>query len=726
LSCHGTTGGDVNELAEGFWQSNTMAKVDRDQWTYSGHGRTSGTYDVTGNVAPAFSTSPTAGLTECLFCHDDIVAHRAAENPFRLRGASTDATGNTGTYNPVSAPNSTCLNCHQTSSFGVNNGGGVKNGGVKVEESHNGTKHTSGTLGGKFCWDCHEPHGDRTASGGNIAMIRARVLAVTDGTYGYLGASGVERTVTYTDQSAGGAASGRAVSNEGAGSEQVGICQACHGDSGETYWTKYWNHLGYDDVNGPPNSDRTASGHQRVTSVTPDTPYCIACHKHSLKFAPDGTCTTCHDQAQTITMGSLGASGTETRRDVVTEFGLAWSHKRNAATPGSVTANDCGVCHMEGDAATGSYQASHGDGYINLRDPQYGTNIKRVQWSGAGAGAYADKTPAEDSVFPRFSRDLGASVIEEDAASIMINQCLKCHDANGAENALAQVPTGSAGKPFGTTIPTSQGTYTGASGYTACTTGTDGCVVNVDGSFTTTNSSYHPVKGKNNNWYTRGPRMVAPWDLARVGGTPNTTEWGLLLSCWDCHANSTDSGVITKTVTAHGGAETLRGNAVAAGTALTAASAVTLCNKCHYMYNTCGSAADACGTTYSHGANSAFSSSTGRSVKAQYLRYGCNLCHSSGYRTATAVARPVKAIDSHGVNALPTYTTGAVVKEGRWAGATNRPYAFIRNIDTLGDHTPKVHDGVTEATPQCAMLGSAAGGPSCNQGAENLLPGGTF
>jgi hypothetical protein len=717
LSCHGTTGGDVNELAEGFWQSNTMAKVDRDQWTYSGHGRTSGTYDVTGNVAPAFSTSPAPGFTECLFCHSDTVAHRDGANPFRLRGASTDATGNTGTYNPASAPNSTCLNCHQTSSFGVNNGGGVKNGGVKVEESHNGTKHTSGTLGGKFCWDCHEPHGDRTASGGNIAMIRAKVLAVTDGTYGYLGASGVERTVTYNDQAATGPAVGRAVEKTATdGTEHVGLCQACHGHSTETYWTKYWNHLGYDDVDGNGGSAPTSSGHQRVTSVTPNTPYCIACHKHSLKFAPDGTCTTCHDQTQTITMGSLGASGTETRRDVVTEFSYTWSHKRNSTpTARTVTNNDCGVCHMEGSASTGIYQAPHGDGLINLRDPDTGANIRRVEWTGSGAGAYTEKVPAEDAVFARFGRNLGSNdiTLDPDVASIQIRHCLRCHDSNGAAavDGSPLVPGGSPGKPFATTIAAGQGNYAGGNGFTACATGTDGCVTNIDASFTTTNSSYHPIKGKQNNSYVTSTRMNAPWNT--IVKTPaNTTSWGYLISCWDCHAPTGASGPQTTTVTAHGGTATVRSD--------TWSTTSGLCKTCHIAYV-------AGGSTTSHGLGSAFNSNT-NSGMSTYIQNQCHYCHSSG---VTKSPRPQPAEDVHGFDAFGLH----MGTDNLWpvgTSETHRPYSFMRSVGATysGRWTASGQLWRPASTPELATGTATCGGnmsaTSCSDSMTSYTPGGVY
>ena len=125
----------------------------------------------------------------------------------------------------------------------------------------------------------------------------------------------------------------------------------------------------------------------------------------------------------------------------------------------------------------------------------------------------------------------------------MINQCLKCHDSNGAAHTNARVPTGTAGKPFATTIGVGNTLLQrDPNGLTACTSGTNGCVTNIDASFATTNASYHPIKGKQNNSYTGGAQMVAPWNTTKTG---QLTSWGALLSCWDCHSSSGASGTQT-------------------------------------------------------------------------------------------------------------------------------------------------------------------------------------
>lgn len=86
---------------------------------------------------------------------------------------------------------------------------------------------------------------------------------------------------------------------------------------------------------------------------------------------------------------------------------------------------------------------------------------------------------------------------------------------------------------------------------------TAGGVTNIARSFAVSNSSYHPVLGKQNNSYASGTRMVAPYGVTKTAGT--STGWGVLLSCWDCHSPA-GTTTITSTITAHGGPATgLRG-----------------------------------------------------------------------------------------------------------------------------------------------------------------------
>ncbi len=405
-----------------------------------------------------------------------------------------------------------------------------------------------------------------------------------------------------------------------------------------------------------------------------------------------GDCTGCHATTQ-----SMAAGGT--RRAIVPEFALAWSHKRSGG--GTVTKFDCAVCHMEGDTASGDTTAVHRDGVINLRDPDTGANIKGVTFSGTGAGAYA--STATDMTFVEFSRNLSSATLEPAVQAIMVNQCLKCHDGNGALSASARVPsTGTAEKPFGTTI--SGAAYAGA-GVTA--NGVPGGVTDVSASFAPANSSYHPVTARQNNWYAKLTRMAAPWNAAARGATVDITSWGPLLSCWDCHAGTGATGILTATVTAHGGAVTLRGNATAPTTARAAATTneATLCKICHAGYDA--------STGPNHGTGSAFPSN-GSGNMVFYTRWGCNKCHGSNY--TTAVVRPVRAQDVHGVDSLPANGT----KISRWS-TDPRPYAFIRNTTALSNHQPG-RIGATAYSPNCVHLADT----DCNSRTETYSPGGTY
>jgi predicted CxxxxCH...CXXCH cytochrome family protein len=681
-SCH-TGAADVNNWAVA---DGTISVINNGtEWTTYGHGNATATFDEF-----------TGATDRCAYCHDGNVAHAAGTNPFRLRGAA-DASGVTGAYNALSAKNGNevCLNCHDTTAS-VANGvdpdgagpqprvcqttGGVNPCDLKVDSWHSGGDHLAAQDGGKRCWDCHDPHGDAT----NLAMIGSDTLRDGADDYGLTGTRSTTAAVL-TSRAAGG------YTNT---TTRNGICQVCHTT------TAYWQ------------STSEPTAHNVGTD-------CMSCHAHhqppNFAFKGFGDCIGCHNGTQTINVGPL-AGQSLSRRNVVAEFANTWSHKRSAG--GTVTKWDCIVCHLEGDPTTGdpldAPAGTHKNGLINLRDPDLGTNIKGVTFSGA-PGSYAPT--AVDAAPARFSRNLASAAIEPDVAAIMINQCLKCHDADGATSPdarvpVAQMPNSAAAKPFGTTI--SGTAYTGA-GVTAG--GVTGGVTDVKASFATSNSSYHPVLGKQNNWYSKLTRMVAPWNVTTRGATVNATSWGDLISCWDCHALPTDTGTITMTVTAHGAAQTLRGTATSSGTAPTAASAVTLCNKCHARYNFCGGATDVCGSTTSHGSGSAFSTNPGRTEKSPFLRYACNKCHASGY--TTAVARPVRAQDVHGFDRLAG--TGADAMWPTGATESRKPYAFIRNTSMFSSHQP-AKIGATTYTPTCVHLNDSP----CTSRTETYGVGGTY
>ncbi len=259
--CHLGTG-DVDDYTfSNFGSGMTMAQIDSTEWTSTGHGRTTGTYNVSGNAA--------AGLS-CEYCHDDTVAHGTSTNPFRL--ANYNAGGN--------GWNDTCFACHQTGSTGYDPDGAgplaLKNSTLKIDKYHYGTKHGATNDGGSLCFDCHDPHGDS-----NIYMIHDNVTkdkADTYGTPSTTGAPVFTANTTGTDY-----AKSSAPFN--------GVCNVCHTTT---------NHY----------TSSSGDGHNSGTK-------CTTCHTHSgdttvdgNAFSPQGgACNACHGYPPTIGDGKAYMDG---------------------------------------------------------------------------------------------------------------------------------------------------------------------------------------------------------------------------------------------------------------------------------------------------------------------------------------------------------------------------------------------------------------------------------
>jgi len=405
------------------------------------------------------------------------------------------------------------------------------------------------------------------------------------------------------------------------------------------------------------------------------------------EYGAGGDCISCHTVAQTSPIAQGLNAAVTSRPIIVASFSLASNHIRSRG--GAVTNNDCGVCHMEGNATDGSANGTyHKNGYIELRDPDLGTTIKGVTWGGTNAGAYG--STATDARPVRVSRNLSSATIEADAAAIMINHCLKCHDAAGATSASAIVPGGSALKPFANTVALNPG----------------GGVLDVAAQFDTTNRSYHPVKGKQNNAYAGGTRMVAPWNGVTKSGTTTITTWGPLMTCWDCHANTGATGTITS-FGVHG--TTLAGTNVVAlrgasyGTGTTAAT--NYCFLCHAGYT----------NSTAHGSGSGFST-VGQSSMGG-INNVCINCHSSRNNTGQP-ARPIGAADAHG------FSTRA---NGTAFGTASNGYAFIRSEGFYGSSYVQSVKKVGATTYSSNCSGYNGSGSICSRSSMGTYtPGGAY
>jgi predicted CxxxxCH...CXXCH cytochrome family protein len=403
-----------------------------------------------------------------------------------------------------------------------------------------------------------------------------------------------------------------------------------------------------------------------------------ALHIDGTITAQGGDCISCHNDAK----GSRRAMSTELTN-------LAWSHKKTAS--GSWTKYDCGVCHMEGDPVSGNpvtpyHSSTSGNGILEFRDPDTGLTIKAVTFTGT-PGSYTSTTT--DATSATFARNTGSNTLESFAQAVMINLCVKCHDGGtqgGAYSTAARVSGGTASQPFGTSA---------------------GTVRDVKAHFATTNSSYHPVLGKNNNSYADGTTMVSPWNgITKTDGS--TATYGDLITCWDCHDSSAAGRTIggtTASVTAHGSSTQFRGN--------TWTSPATLCTVCHLD------------TTYSksggvHSSGSAFAVPIISNMKPNTTN--CQYCHASAY---TKPDRQTSAADVHGFNALAT--------GGNWPGSNyaSRPYAFIRNTEMFLNHRPKQSPEKTNTNGACNLRNGATCShnnmpTTANDASATYTPGGVY
>jgi len=299
------------------------------------------------------------------------------------------------------------------------------------------------------CYDCHNPHGSQ-----GYGKLGANGFLLSDQRPGWYGLTDIKNDSIQVRR----------------------FCFGCH---------KASDGAGGGIVEGLtlPALPNTVTAH-----ASSATAHCYNCHagdytspsSHNV-HNPDsgGDCISCHSTAR------------GQRRAVVGEFAGKAHHGVKQGAGGSITKQDCGVCHMEGSASTGEISGQyHRNGQVDLRDPDTGGPI---------------------TGFASFSRNLNSSFLEPWVVDVQDQLCLKCHDNDGAMSPEAVVPGGSALKPF--------------SGQDA--------VVDVFTQFSPLNVAYHPVRAAGQNQYcvpsdVNGNRttMLPPF---------NQTATHDVVSCFDCH-----------------------------------------------------------------------------------------------------------------------------------------------------------------------------------------------
>ncbi|UCD62521.1 MAG: cytochrome c3 family protein, partial [Candidatus Zixiibacteriota bacterium] len=329
------------------------------------------------------------------------------------------------------------VNPGSTGGHGVSTGGGYVASGARLP-----------------CYDCHNPHGSAGYGG-----LGGNAYLLSDQRPGWFGLTDIRNDSVQVRR----------------------FCLGCHpsSDGGG----------GAGPVEGLtlPPLPSTVTAHALAA-----TNHCYDCHGRDYSTptsnnvhnpSPGGDCTACH------------ASPKGLRRAVVGEFALSAHHVIAVGDSGSVTNNDCGVCHMEGSALTGEMNGSyHANGLVELRDPDNGQPL---------------------GGFVSFTRDLNSAVLEPWVVEVQNSFCLRCHDAGGALSVEARVPGGTSLTPF---------------------SDQNAVVIDVNSQFDPLNAVYHPVRAPGDNAYTVPgsvnnftPTLLPPF---------NQTAAHDLISCFDCHETS--------------------------------------------------------------------------------------------------------------------------------------------------------------------------------------------
>ncbi|ACM21475.1 cytochrome c, 37 heme-binding sites [Geotalea daltonii FRC-32] len=267
---------------------------------------------------------------------------------------------------------------------------------ARASSVHFGYKHNRAYVqdgvwkGGKFCWDCHDPHGD-----GNIFMIQNKVATSTEGTFGI---PKTRADVSFTRKQSG-------LDYARINAPYNGICNVCHSAGSQ--------HYRVDGGDGHNASRVCTSCHEhRFTDSHADDQPCNTCHqnkpvpRHS-GFGLPRDCTKCHS-------GTIGM-----RMDIMGQM-KANSHHVQGVT---VTNKHCYSCHWE-STPEGLIDVKHHEGY-NYKNYSSAKNapVDLVVWEpGIRPTVYKLYTTAVSFL----ASNIGTAN-ERTEVTKLTNVCISCH-----------------------------------------------------------------------------------------------------------------------------------------------------------------------------------------------------------------------------------------------------------------------------------------------------------
>ncbi|MHB8782201.1 MAG: multiheme c-type cytochrome [Desulfobacteria bacterium] len=385
-ACHANTGGvastaDVDQYTYG----SGLSKINADQWNGttngSGHGRTLAYPSGNPGAGSRFATCTSN-------CHATAVSHDNAVNPFRLRtyAGGTDFSDTNKDPAAQQDDNLICLDCH--SATGANPTKATR----IVEQNHYGTwtgnKHTASTMGGTFCVDCHDPHGDA-----NHYMIHDNVTQVSDGVYGK---PVTARPSTFSKTNLDGATGLDNVYDWGdyvkSTSPYTGICQTCHASTGGALYF---------------NTNAYTATHNKSGSPPAR---CTSCHAHNADFSP--SCNSCHGESSVASGAPPYSpfSGNRIWASNVDNYAVLAGLGNHRSRPASGVNNSghdpftgssagCTECHTgtPGSGATHNQAGNDNATMSNIGTHNWYTGASASWSGGALAGAVAGGSVVDDS-----------------------------------------------------------------------------------------------------------------------------------------------------------------------------------------------------------------------------------------------------------------------------------------------------------------------------------------
>jgi predicted CxxxxCH...CXXCH cytochrome family protein len=360
--------------------------------------------DITSPTYSQDHTAYTDGLTSCVTaCHStDAEQHNSGaglwttdekvdiQNQYVMMGVCLICHDDDS--------NGKCDQCHTGPQYelGYDPGTGHITGTSKATSTHFGYKHYAAYesegvwRGGKFCWDCHDPHGDS-----NIYMVQDQIATETDGTFGL---PVTKRDVSFTRKMTG-------LDYVSLSPPYDGICNVCHVEADQHYRFDY------------------GDGHQsgRV---------CTTCHEHrySDSHASGESCNLCHQNKPVPRHTGFGLPRDCTKCHEGAVFGridIMGQLRSNSHHIQGVEATNrhCYACHWEG-TDIGLIDVNYHEGYnYKTYESVKDAAVDLVIW---GPGVRPVTYEAGTTAIAYDKGKIG-TVDERTEVTKITQMCLSCH-----------------------------------------------------------------------------------------------------------------------------------------------------------------------------------------------------------------------------------------------------------------------------------------------------------